>query len=79
MVQTAGQFCSPAACKLHQLLSQLVQKSAGRCSRDLGNKLREAFWKSTPEAVPGEEQWSSVVQPGCLDVLLEEWVFPVLG
>lgn len=62
-----------------QLLSQLVQMSAGRCSRGLGNKLEEAFWKSTPEAVPGEEQRLSVVQPGCLDVLLEEWVFSGSG
>lgn len=38
-------------------------------------KLGEAFWKSTAEAVQGEEQWSSVVQPGCLEVLLEEWAF----
>lgn len=62
-----------------QLLSQLVQMPAGRCSRGLGNKLGEAFWKSTPEAVRGEEQWPSVVQPGCLDVLLEEWVFSGSG
>lgn len=60
-----------------QPLSQV--KSAGRCSRGLGSKLAEASWEPTPEAVRGTEQWASVVQPGRLDVPLEEGVFSGSG
>lgn len=62
-----------------QLLSQGVQKSAGRCSRGLGSELGEAFWESTLEVVQGAERWALVFQPGRLNVPLEEGVFSGSG